>query len=124
MRQHVDHRERGLGRPAAVVLLRLGQARAVEALLLVVEGEHAEADRLAGVERDAGEAVGRGGGDVLEVRGAAAHDHAEGDHRIRPGSSATLRGDGQLEAAGHLHERDVGARRVEHRAARPRAGPR
>ena len=32
----------------ALVLLRAGKARPVETLLLVVEGEHAEADRLRG----------------------------------------------------------------------------
>ena len=75
----------------ALVLLRAGQAGAVEALLLVVEGEHAEADGLAGVERDPGEAVGRRRRDVLEVRCAAADDHAERDDRVGAGLEGGLR---------------------------------
>ena len=104
-RSTTRRRDRGLGRPAALVLLRARQPGAVEALLLVVERQHAESDRLAGVEGDAGEPVGRGARDVLEVRGAAADDDAERDHRIRPGLERRLGDDRQLEAARDPHVR-------------------
>ena len=58
------------------------EAGAVERLGVVVAGEHAEADRRAGVERDPGQAVGGGGADVVEVRRAAADDDAERDHGV------------------------------------------
>ena len=44
----------GFGGASADVLLGVGEPRAVEPLLLVLDGQHTESDRLAGVERDPG----------------------------------------------------------------------
>ena len=63
---------------------------AVERLLDGVAGQHAEADRLAGVESHPGEAIGGGGGDELEVRRAAADDDPEGHDGVRSVSYAGL----------------------------------
>ncbi len=53
-RQDQSGADRGIRGLGALVLVRAGKARAIDALLLVVEREHAEADRLAGVERRRG----------------------------------------------------------------------
>ncbi len=60
-----------------MVLGGAGQPGAVAGLLGVRAGPQAEADGLAGVQADAGEAGGGGLADVVEVGGAAAHDDAE-----------------------------------------------
>src|SRR4051794_30476337 len=62
--QHEGGRQSRLRGPATHVFLRLGQPGTVEALLLVVDGQHTESDRLAGRERHLREAVGRGRRDV------------------------------------------------------------
>jgi hypothetical protein len=105
--------ERGIGGLVALVLLRAGEPRAVEALLLVVDREHAEAHGLAGVERDAREPVGRSRRDVLEVWRPAPHDHAEGDDRVGAGVERRLRDDRELEGSRDPHEAVVGVRLVE-----------
>ena len=63
---------------------RAGQPGPVEGLLLGVAGQHAVADRHAGVQRDPGEPGGDRVADVLEVRRAAADDHAERDDGVVP----------------------------------------
>src|SRR5690606_8633706 len=59
-------RQGGLGRLASLVLGRIGQAGAVESLLLGVARQQPEAHRHSGVERHPGETVGRRRGHVLE----------------------------------------------------------
>jgi hypothetical protein len=66
------------------------------------------ADGLARVEGHAGEAIGRGIRDELEVRRAAPDDHAEGDHPIRSRLERGLRDHRQLEAARHPEHLDLG----------------
>ena len=56
------------------------------------------------VERDPAEAVGGGVADVVEVRRAAADDHAEGDHGVVPLARPARRHDRQLEGARHAHQ--------------------
>ena len=96
--------QRGLGRLGALVLLRAGQARPVEALLLVIQCQDPEAHGLARVERDPGQTVGGGGGDEVEVRRPAADDDAEGDDGIRAGIERRLARHRELERPGHAHE--------------------
>src|SRR5690606_34400730 len=114
----VSHREHGaqsrVGGLGALVLAGSLEARAVDALLLVVDRQHAEADGLARVERDAREAVGRGRRNVLEVRRAASQDDAEGDDRVGAVLERRLRDDRQLEGARHAHDAVVGVRLHEH----------
>ena len=77
-----------------------GKPGPVQGLGLVVAGQQAEADRDAGVEGDPGE-PGRGGvADVLEVRGAAPDDHAEGHHGIEPALAATWAASGSSKDPG------------------------
>ena len=95
-----------------------GAARTIERLLLGVHGEHAEPDGPPGVELHAGEAIGDGVADVVEVRRTAAHDHAEADGRVESGRGAArasrqcgLRGEGQLERPRHAKQLEACARR-------------
>src|SRR5690242_1180048 len=94
----------GAGRLVALVLLRTLEAGSFQRLLLGVAGEQAETDRHAVVERDPGEPVGRRGGDVLEVRGATADDHAERDHGVEALTGQRRGDDGELERTGHSYD--------------------
>src|SRR6478672_7336419 len=95
----------GGGRLVALVLLRPREAGAVERLLVVVAGEHAEPDGGLVVQRDPGQAVGGGVADVAEVRGPAADHDAEGDHRVVPLGGERGGDHRQLEGAGHPDHR-------------------
>ena len=75
----------GQGRRGRLVALVLGGARQpgpVQALLLVVAGQHAEADGHAGADADLGQAHGGGLADIFEVRRAAADHHAQCDDGV------------------------------------------
>jgi hypothetical protein len=85
---------------------------------LVVAGQHAEADRHPGAHGDVGQAGGRGGADVVEVRGPAADHHTQRDDRVEAGAGEPGGGHRQLERARHLHLGDIGDARVGERAAR------
>ena len=61
---------------------------AVERLLLVVAGEHPEADGHAGGDAHLGQAVGHARADVVEVRGAAPDDDTQG-HEAATAAVAT-----------------------------------
>src|SRR5688572_29213809 len=97
----------------ALVLHRAGEAGASENLSLVVEGQHAEADRLAGVEGDARQAIGGSSRYEVEVRGAAADDHAQRHDRVRARFQGGHGYERKLERAGHPHETPGGSRGVE-----------
>src|SRR5947208_9232189 len=84
--------ERGRDCLVALVLGRVGQPGPVEGLLLVVAGEHAEADRNAGAMRDEDQSGGRGLAHIVEMRGATADDHAEGDDGVDPAAGDDPRG--------------------------------
>src|SRR4051812_36819326 len=89
------------------VLARSGDSATVESLLLVVAREHAEPYRDAGVERDAGEAIGDRATHVFEVWRTSTDDHAERDHRVVALLSQRLRRDRQLEGARNAQQSEV-----------------
>jgi hypothetical protein len=91
--------KRGAGRLVALVLVRALEPGPVEGLLVGVAGEQTEADRHAVVERDPGQPVGGRRRDVLEVRGPAPDDHAQGDHGVEPLRGERACDDGQLEGS-------------------------
>ena len=94
------HPHRDDGRPAA--LIALVAARPGERLFHVLRRDHPEGAGHSGVELDA---LGPGGdlvADVVVVAGLAADHHPEaGDPGETAGLGAELRGEGQLEGAGH-----------------------
>ena len=96
-------------RLGSLVLLRAGEPGAVQTLLLVVEGEYAETDRLARIEGDAGEPIRRRRAHVFEVGGAATDDYAECDNGIRTVLQGHLAHHRQLEASGNAHDRECRA---------------
>src|SRR5689334_15404993 len=75
----VERRHHGL---PSLVLMATGQSAPVQSRLYRVTGQHAVPDGPAGVEGDAGQACRHRVADVLEVRGAAADDHAEAGHSV------------------------------------------
>ena len=84
-----------------------GRPGAVAGLLLGVAGQDAVADGLARVERHPGEPGGDRVADVLEVRGAAADHHAEGDDGVVP-LGQRLGDDRQLDRTGRADHRRLG----------------
>src|SRR5699024_7087883 len=82
VRQRLGGDEGGGHGLVPLVLLGAVEAGPVESLLFGVAGEHAEAHGLARVDGDPVEPVGGGLADIVEVRGAAADDDAEGHDRV------------------------------------------
>src|SRR3954447_26047475 len=98
--RRLDRSHRGL---LSLVLARSGESAAVERLLLVVAGEHAEPYRDAGVQGDTGEPVGGRLADVVEVRRPPADDDTEGDDRVVSLLRERLHGHRELERPGDAH---------------------
>ena len=76
-RHHLDR-----GRRRFFALVAFLATEPVERLLAGVDGQDAEDDRHAGIERDAGDPGRALARDVLEVRGVAADDGADADDRV------------------------------------------
>ena len=80
------------------------QTCAIKGLGLVVTGEHAEADRDAGVDGDSSQAVGGSAADVVEVRRATADDDAERHDGVVARGRQRLGDDRKLEGAGNTDD--------------------
>ncbi len=101
--QHLDGRQRGLFAFVAVFA-----AGAVEGLLFVEGGQHAEDDGLTGLDVYFGDAVGYSLADVIEVWGLALDDAAQAEYGVDVLFFGLPEGaEGELEGAWYVLADDV-----------------
>ncbi len=96
------------GEPRVVALVSALQSRAVDGLLERVAGEDAKNNRNAGIELRELHAARDFARDVVKMRGLAAQNAADGDHRV--GASALgqfFRRERNFKRTGNMNDHDV-----------------